>query len=160
MNSANKLLAAIDAIDTHSISATAPRRVTIDSPLGEWEAVVEQSDPLACSFQLLAVACPILKQRSTDQLKTLSETIAEKMQYLLEPIRLIECEEDAMQIRSDPPSTEADQSRRYYELLVKRRGLSLRRFEAVTGQRRRPVSMAFTREQLRRICNDFEDAIL
>jgi hypothetical protein len=33
-------------------------------------------------------------------------------------------------------------------------------FEAVTGQRRRPVSMAFTREQLRRICNDFEDAIL
>ena len=160
MNSASKLLAALDAIDAASISATASRRITADSNLGEWEAVVEQADGLACSLQSLAVACPKLKGHSTGQLKLLSEAIANKMQYLLEPIRLIECEEDTMQVRSDPPSKEADQSRRYYELLVKHSGLSLRRYEASTGQRRRPVGMTLTREQLRRICNDFEDAIL
>ena len=160
MNSASKLLSALDGLDSQAISPSSPRRVTTDSNLGEWELVVDQVDALACVLASLAVCCPQLKSSSSEQLKELSTSIAERLQYLLEPIRLIECDETTMQVRSDPPSTEDDQSRCYYELLVKNNGLSLRRYQAGSGQTRRPIAMSFTREVLRRLCNDLEDAIL
>lgn len=160
MNSATKLLAALDGLDSQTISSSAPRRMTIDSNLGEWELVVEQVDALACVLSSLAVSCPQLKSYSADELKELSTAIADQLQYLLEPIRLIECDPTTMQVRSDPPSTENDQSRRYYELLVKNKGLLLRRYQAESGQPRQPIAMSFTCEVLRRLCNDLEDAIL
>lgn len=160
MNSASKLLAVLDSLDSQTISSNSPRRVTADSNLGEWELVVEQVDGLACALSSLAVSCSQLKSYSSDQLQELSTSIADRLQYLLEPIRLIECDPTTMQVRSDPPSTENDQSRHYYELLVKNNGLSLRRYQANSGQPRQPIAMSFTREVLRRLCNDLEDAIL
>lgn len=151
---------ALDGLDAATITRQSPRRVAVDSKLGEWELVVEQVDGLACSLQSLAVVCPLLKMKSQDELKRVSEDISTRLQYLLEPIRLIECGDSAMQVRSDPPTTEPDQSRCYYELLVKNHGLLLRRYQAARGKSRQSIPMAFTRELLRRLCNDLEDAIL
>ena len=136
--------------------------MSVDSQLGEWELVVEQAAALAYSLSSLAVACPRLRHKDNQQLKHISEQIADRLQYLLEPIALIECDLEAatMQVRSDPPSQADDQSRCYYELLVKQQGLLLKRFRTAAGNARQPIAMTLTAEQIRRLCNDFEDVML
>ena len=162
MNSARKLLDALSALDESTISPQSPRRIAVDSQLGEWELVVEQADALAFSLSSLAVASPDLRNKEQSQLKQISQQLADRLQYLLEPIALIECdlETATMQVRSDPPSEDEDQSRCYYELLVKQQGLVLKRFRTASGAKREPIAMTLTAEQIRRLCNDFEDVIV
>lgn len=115
-------------------------------------------DTLACAFSALSVQSPALAARSGDQLKKLAESLAAKLNYLLEPIRPIEHDAEMVQLRSDPPQKTPDRTT-YYELLVAKRGeLILTRYSRPAGQVREVIPAQVTREVLLRLAGDLAAA--
>ncbi len=91
----------------------------------------------------------------------LAQMLAQRICYLLEPLRVLECDQQqgAAQVRSWPPYQQ-QRSRFYYELWVRRGGeLELVRWEAPQGQPRRQVPFQLTREVLLRVVGDFQQAL-
>lgn len=112
---------------------------------------------LACALSTLVVREPSLATADVTRLQAVSEKLSARLNYLLEPIQPIEidAEQCVIQMRSNPPSIEADQSS-YYELLVKRPGiLSLTRFGKSPGDARRSIPTELTRAVLVRLVVDF-----
>ena len=93
---------------------------------------------------------------SWDQVRTISERLAQKLTYLREPVRPIEADGEAriVQLRSNPPR-QADDATSYYELQIQGGGaISLCRFEKTAGEPRRAIPMEITREVLRQLVDD------
>jgi len=117
-------------------------------------------DSLACGFTSLALESQPLASAGIDQLKQVSEKLAARLTYLLEPISPIEhdAEQCVVQLRSSPPQRDEDRTS-YYELLVSRGGrLSLVRYTKPSGGLRQPITSHVTREVLLRIVGDFAQA--
>jgi hypothetical protein len=115
-------------------------------------------DTLACAFSTLSVHSPALAARTGEQLKKLAESLAVKLNYLLEPIRPIEYDADVVQLRSNPPQKTPDRTT-YYELLVAKRGeLMLTRYARPAGQAREIIPAQVTREVLLRLAGDLASA--
>jgi len=96
-----------------------------------------------------------------EQVKRIAESLAERLTYLLEPIRTIEADADArtVQMRSLPPRRAEDGTRTYYELQVSGGGkLSLSRYVKEPDQSRRTIPVQVTREVFSRLLADFIDA--
>jgi hypothetical protein len=111
-------------------------------------------DTLGCAFSKLSVQSPALAGRSGEQLKKLAESLAAKLNYLLEPIRPIEYDAEVVQLRSNPPQKTPDRTT-YYELLVAKRGeLILTRYSRPAGQVREVIPAQITREVLLRLAGD------
>jgi hypothetical protein len=89
------------------------------------------------------------------QRKKACDVLARRLQYLLEPVRVIEADADAdvIQMRSDPPETLSD-GRRYYELRIERDRIMLVRYEKRKDRDRRMVPCILTHEVLGRIVED------
>jgi len=114
-------------------------------------------DRLACAFDTFRVTIAALASAETTQLKEHSAKLAAKLNYLLEPIGLVEVDADrcVVQLRSIPPQRDEERIA-YYELLAERGGaFSLRRYEVLAGQERRPVAAEVTREVFLRLADDF-----
>lgn len=114
-------------------------------------------DRLACAFEEFRVTIGPLAGAPMAQLKEQSSRLAAKLSYLLEPIGLIEVDDDqcVVQLRSIPPQRGEDRTV-YYELLATRGGvLSLRRYETCAGQPRQLVPAEVTREVFLRLADDF-----
>lgn len=117
-------------------------------------------DRVGCEFTRFAVCAERLSSATMDELKRVSEELAARLTYLLEPIRPIEQDTDqcVIQMRSLPPQREADVTS-YYEVLVRRGGeLSLRRWAKAPGDVRRPLPAQVTREVFLRLVGDFSAA--
>ncbi|HQU45982.1 MAG: hypothetical protein B7Z73_10870, partial [Planctomycetia bacterium 21-64-5] len=87
-------------------------------------------DRVGCEFTRFSLRADRLSAATMDQLKRVSEALAARLTYLLEPIKPIEQDADqcVIQMRSLPPQREADVTS-YYEVLVRRGGeLSLCRW--------------------------------
>ena len=93
---------------------------------------------LGCALSQMTASGDALQGASLDELKSVSESLASKLTYLLEPVAPIEVDQEGclVQMRSDPPHREADE-RVYYELLVRPGQVSLRRFRK---ENRRPLT--------------------
>jgi hypothetical protein len=114
-------------------------------------------DTLACEFTRFAVRADKLAATTIEQLKRVSETLAARLTYLLEPISPVEVDSQqcVVQLRSNPPQRDADRTS-YYELLVRRGGeLSLCRWTKQTGDVRQALAAQVTREVLLRLVGDF-----
>ncbi len=114
-------------------------------------------DSLACAFTKLALRTDALAKMSVDELRKTAERLSARLTYLLEPISPIEIDSQGfvVQMRSNPPHKETDQTT-YYELLVSRAGeLSLCRFARAAGQSRHTIPAHVTREVLSRLVSDF-----
>jgi hypothetical protein len=135
-------------------------RLSIDVPVGRIECAIASVDAIGCSFDEIALVTKRLEDHSTDQLKQVSEKLSQQIRYLLEPISPIETDPEGatVQMRSNPPQRD-DDGTKYYELLVRRDGLSLRRFARGKGQPRQSVSAHVTREVLVRVASDFVEAV-
>lgn len=118
--------------------------------------VVEVND-IGCAFTALEYQSPVLESLDAQQLRCLGKKLAEQVNYLMEPIRVIEVdvEESTLQLRSKRPETR-ESSRRYYEILARPRALHLCRYEKSNGQKRQRVPAQLTREVLARLIGDFE----
>lgn len=117
-------------------------------------------DTLACSFTSLKLASTTLAGAALDKLTAVANHLSRRLTYLLEPISPVEI--DALgclvQMRSNPPSKDADGTS-YYELLVSRSGdLSLCRYSRAAGSSRTPIPAHVTREVLLRLVADFSAA--
>jgi hypothetical protein len=130
-------------------------------PEGVLHLELTARDQLACSFRCLSLRSSRLSGASTRQLRDVCDRLAGRLHYLLEPLRLVEVDDNSAvaQMRSDRPRLEGAGSS-YYELLVRRGGeISLRRYHSASGQRRQPVPATVTREVLGRLCDDLVAAL-
>lgn len=114
-------------------------------------------DRVGCEFTRFALHAEKLSSATIDQLKRVSEALAARLTYLLEPIKPIEQDADqcVIQMRSVPPQREADVTS-YYEVLVRRGGeLSLCRWAKAPGNARESLPSQVTREVFLRLVGDF-----
>lgn len=114
-------------------------------------------DRLACAFTRFEMTSDALVGASIDELKRVSQTLAARLTYLLEPIAPIEIDagQCVIQMRSNPPQRD-EQGTSYYELLVRRGGeLSLCRWSKQANQVRERLPAHVTREVFLRLVGDF-----
>jgi hypothetical protein len=131
--------------------------IAIDLTSGRLEADIVAADAIGCAFQTLSIQTDRLAGATIEQLRKVSEALAARLHYLLEPIGLVETDSErcAIQLRSNPPQ-KADDGTHYYELLVRRGGdISLSRYAKRPGQIRQIVPANVTREVFERLADDF-----
>lgn len=152
MSIRNKILQALPSAGSGSGRA----EIAISAPAGSLVIDVVAADVIGCSIQSLRLDSTRLQGASAEQLKQLGERLAGKLTYLLEPLRPIELDLDGflLQMRSNPPQKDEDGSQ-YYEILARREGLRLCRFQKERGQPRREIPAHLTREVLARLGEDF-----
>jgi hypothetical protein len=140
--------------------AGTPHALTASQPGERLECELTTLDRVGCEFTRFAVFADRLSLASMDQLKRVSEALAARLTYLLEPIKPLEQDADqcVIQMRSVPPQREADVTS-YYEVLVRRGGeLSLRRWAKAPGEVRQSLPAQVTREVFLRLVGDFSAA--
>jgi hypothetical protein len=123
----------------------------------ELRASLTAIDRLACAFDEFRMTIAPLAGAEIAQLKERASKLAARLNYLLEPIGLIEVDAERcyVQMRSIPPQKDEDRTT-YYELLAERGGVfSLRRYEALAGAPRAVISAEVTREVFLRLADDF-----
>lgn len=136
-----------------------PSPIVIQIETGTISVEAVSVDRLACAFNRLAFAASALEAADSEQIQRVSQDLAKRLSYLLEPISPIEIDAEAcvVQMRSNPPQKD-DDGTRFYELVVSRGELSLCRYAKGPGQPRQIVAAEVTREVLGRIASDFVDA--
>lgn len=114
---------------------------------------------LASTIDSLSVVNNGLKDAPIERIQEAAETLAERINYLPEPLRLIECDptKEAFQLRSDKP-VRIPSGLHYFELVVNRRVATLTRFRQPANGRRQIISTIVTHEVLDRLIHDMSDA--
>jgi hypothetical protein len=121
----------------------------------------DRCEALAVTVAELSLETPKLATAEVAALKRVSADLAQRVNYLLEPISPVEADAAgcSVQMRSNPPQCD-DDGRRYYELFVRRGGsISLCRYEKQPGQPRTRVPATLTHEVVGRLAGDFAAAI-
>ncbi len=134
--------------------------VSITTPAGQLDCDLTSVDSIACAFERFEWTTDRFANATTGQLKKICEALSSRLSYLLEPISLIESDNDAcvVQLRSNPPSREEDKTS-YYELVASRGGsLKLCRFAKQPGAVRQVIPANVTREVFHRLASDFAAA--
>jgi hypothetical protein len=114
-------------------------------------------ESLACAFTRFQLTNAAWKAKTMDDVKRIAASLAQRLTYLLEPIKPIEADAEhcIVQMRSNPPRKDEDRTT-YYELQVARGGaLSLCRYEKQSGDARHAVPVQVTREVFRHLLADF-----
>jgi len=135
--------------------------LAVDVPAGRLTAEILAVDAIGCSTSAVTFATPQLAKATVHELKKVSDDLSHRLNYLLEPISLIEADAElaTVQMRSNPPQKD-DDGTRYYELLVRRGGeLSLVRYQKLPGQPRQPVPAHLTREVFVKLAGDLVAAV-
>lgn len=129
-----------------------------DGPL-QWSCELASLDRLGCEFTEFVVRCPNLRGATPADLEQRATRLAQRVNYLLEPLRPIEVDPDqcVVQMRSSPPQV-GDDGSTYYELLVRAGELRLHRYRKSPGTPREAIPAQVTREVLLRLVGDFAAA--
>ncbi|UUO04468.1 hypothetical protein M4951_13815 [Blastopirellula sp. J2-11] len=85
----------------------------------------------------------------------LAGKIKDRVTYLLEPLEVIETEEDSVLIRSSQPH-QAEGQRSYYEGWAKPDGFNLRRYAAAPQAARKSTPLRLTRDIVERLASDLD----
>ena len=123
---------------------------------------VDQCDPLAVAVYEFVLESTELANTDIGKLKSASQSLCNRVNYLLEPISPIETDFDSciVQMRSTPPQSQED-TKYYYELLIKRGGsIAMSRYEKQPGAIRTQVASQLTHEVLGRLADDFNVTIM
>ena len=133
-----------------------PHVVAIGMGLDCFEAKVEAVDSMGCTLHQINLNTERLQQANIDQLKCLSESLASRLIYLLEPITPVEVDKDgtSVQLRSNPPLKNHNATS-YFELLVRRSEISMCRYQKSPHEVRQVVAAQLTREVIGRLADDF-----
>lgn len=137
-----------------------PQRLVIDTRSGQLQCDLSVVESLGCAFQRLSLVTSQLESATIEELKSIGETLSQKLNYLMEPICPIEIDEEGciVQLRSNPPQKN-ENGHCYYELLVRRDELSLCRFQKTPASIRQPVEAHVTKEVLLRLADDLISVI-
>ena len=126
-------------------------------PGGSLECCLLQANPLGCEFDYLQLNGLAVPQISNSDFSDKANRLASRLNYLLEPISVIEVDAQRQQaiLRSTKPQALATKQRRYYELAVQGNSqIRFARFETVPGQARQRVPAVLTQEVLVRLIGD------
>ena len=115
-------------------------------------------EQLACSLGQIVYHANQPCAESQEDLKTLGDELARRVNYLLEPIgsQELDGQSTTLQMRSVPPSVDRDH-RSYYELLLRLNGqIELTRYEQADRSPRTKTPLELTRQVLVRLAEDFD----
>jgi hypothetical protein len=121
---------------------------------------LECLESLACEFSRLTLTSDVLNTATPKELDQVSASLSNRLTYLLEPIRPVEFDATSfvVQMRSTPPHRTVDGTS-YFEFIVGRSELELRRYLKQPGSARRLVPAQVTREVLLKLIGDFETVL-
>lgn len=122
---------------------------------------VDQCDPLAVAVYELMLETSELANVEVAKLQSASQSLCNRVNYLLEPISPVETDADGciVQMRSNPPQKD-ESGRFYYELFLRRGGsIALYRYEKQPGAVRTRVAATLTHEVLGRLAEDFNATV-
>ncbi len=137
--------------------AAAPSQLDVSEGQQRLTCELAAVDSLAVGFTSFTLATDALAAATPDELKKLGEKLSARLTYLLEPISPIEIDREqcVLQMRSNPPQRDDDQTT-YYELVLRRGGaLSLSRYAKTPGDVRQTITATITREVFLRLVTDF-----
>lgn len=159
MSLRTEVLNGLDA--TGSIPPGAPQTLSWPTPTGPLAAHLTALDRVGVAFDDLTLKAPALANASIDRLKLIADKLSAKLTYLLEDVGPVEIDSEGatVQLRSKTPYRDGERGA-YYEIFVRRTGVSLDRFEFIhktPGRNRVPVEV--TREVLVRLADDFVAAV-
>ncbi|HTN74266.1 MAG TPA: hypothetical protein VL096_03430, partial [Pirellulaceae bacterium] len=135
--------------------------LAVATPVGQLSAILPAVDRFACALERLTLESPRLANASIDDLKQLSNALTQRLSYLLEPISLLESDASSatVQLRSNPPAKDDDQTS-YYEIVARKGGsIELCRYVKQSGQPREVTAAHLTHEVVARLSQDFVDAV-
>ncbi|HYO25807.1 MAG TPA: hypothetical protein VEQ85_12770 [Lacipirellulaceae bacterium] len=121
----------------------------------------DECQTFAATVLDMVLETPELSSITPFELQAASAALAQRVNYLLEPIAPIELDAQGctVQMRSNPPQQD-DNGRRYYELVIRRGGsIALCRFEKQPGQPRTRVPAVLTHEVVGRLIDDFSSTL-
>lgn len=155
-----QIAAALNVYATPCAFPAGAETARISLPAGQLSLGLAAVDSIGCSLYRLTLATNHLAGASIARLRMVSDNLANRVRYLLEPIRPIETDTESatVQLRSSPP-LQRDSQTAYYELFVRRGGeIALVRFEKEPGQVREETMFSLTREVLIRLVDDVCEA--
>jgi len=132
---------------------TQPLDLETDS--GRLACEITAVDALACSFDTIIFVSEQTEGASIGQLKEMAESLSARLGYLMEPLDVIEVDEQLriIQLRSRPPHRD-DESIGYYELEIRPGQVRLRRYEKHPERPREAIPITITREVFGRLAED------
>ncbi|MGC8640516.1 MAG: hypothetical protein ACP5XB_11635 [Isosphaeraceae bacterium] len=154
MSPSRKIAAALDE-NTHAY--VLPCTVTVEDGPNRFTLNLTALDSVGAAFDSLEFVTTDRQDWSSEALNAWGERLAARVTYLLEPLKVLEIDGGGgeVQIRSQSPSSRADQ-RGFYEVRLFRQGrLRMERytFDDATRQRRH-APCQFTREVVERLADD------
>ncbi|MDG2385361.1 MAG: hypothetical protein P8N76_27065 [Pirellulaceae bacterium] len=119
------------------------------------EISLVEIDSIGCAFDRLIYRAARLNQLDAKQLRAIGAQLAQRVNYLLEPLRTIEMDGSAstLQLRSEQPQ-KCENGKRYYEVFAQTGLIRLCRYEKIAGQARACVPANVTREVLMQLVCD------
>ena len=131
------------------------QRLDVETDNGRLACEITAVDALACSVDTVVFTSEQTADASISQLKEMAESLIARLGYLMEPLEVIEVDEQLriVQLRSHPPHRE-DESIGYYELKVCPGQARLCRYEKKSERSREAVPITVTREVFRRLADD------
>jgi len=154
MSLSKRVLANLQAIPSFPAGS---QLITEQDAAHRLECHLTALDRLACAFDRFVVVSQALAAAEMPQLARVADALSKRLTYLLEPISPIEVDQQQciVQMRSNPPSKDAEGTS-YYELLIRRGGeMSLVRFRKEAGSVRQIFAAEVTREVFIRLVSDF-----
>ncbi|MEZ6117092.1 MAG: hypothetical protein R3C28_11040 [Pirellulaceae bacterium] len=124
---------------------------------GSLECCLLQVNPLGCEFDYVQLECSAVCPISHSDFLDKANRLAASLNYLLEPISVIELDANQQQaiLRSTKPQAVTAKQRRYYEIAVQGNSqIRFARFESMPGQARQRVPAVLTREVFVRLIGD------
>jgi hypothetical protein len=145
------------ALDENTRAYHLPCSVTVEEGTNRLTLNLTALDSVGMAFDSLEFTTAERADWSSDALRAWGERLASRVTYLLEPLKVIEIDAGGgeVQIRSQSPTTRADQ-RGFYEVrLFKNGALRLERcvYNDISRQRHR-TPCQFTREVVERLADD------
>ena len=156
-----ELNAQLTPLEKVELSIDSPQEINVLTEVGRLSITLADVHGLACAATELRLTSDTLTSSDADTLQQLSDGLCAELQYLLEPVSPIEIDRDSVtiQMRSNPPTTDENRGRSYYELVARQEGLYLTRFFKKPGEPRERIAMTFTREVLGRLAKDLVQSI-
>jgi hypothetical protein len=146
-----------DALDENTKAYVLPCTVTVEDSPNRLTLDLTALDSVGLAFSTMEFANSSRTEFSSDALKEWGDRLAKRVTYLMEPLKVLEVNDQGgeVQLRSQSPTPRADQ-RAYYEMRLFRNGkLRMERFAFDESTRqRRPVTCQLTRETLERLADD------
>lgn len=145
------------ALDENTKAYVLPCTVTVEDSPHRLTLNLTALDTVGLAFSSMEYANSSGTERTPDALKQWGDRLSKKITYLMEPLKVLEVNDQGgeVQMRSQSP-TPRDLERAYYEMRLFRQGsLRMERFvyDESTRQRRQ-VPCQLTRETLERLADD------